>query len=217
FTRAATSPPVTVDTSLTPAPVATSLSPNSALAGGTAFTLTVHGSSFAPSSTVKWNGSNRSTTFVSSTQLQAAIGAADIAGAGTALVTVVTPPPGGGTAGALPFTISGPPVLTVSATNVAGGANVTATLTNGAGGGGDWLALAPTNAPNTSYLQYLYVGGGVTTRTWTVAMPTTGGTYEFRLFLNNGYTRAATSPTITVVSDNPVPSIGSLSPSTAAV
>ena len=75
------------------------------------------------------------------------IGAADIAGAGTALVTVVTPPPGGGTSVALPFTISGPPVLTVSATNVAGGANVTATLTNGAGGGGDWLALAPTNAP----------------------------------------------------------------------
>jgi subtilisin len=215
--RAATSAPVTVDASLTGAPVAASLSPGSALAGGPAFTLTVNGNSFAPTSVVKWNGSNRSTTFVSSTQLQAAISAGDIAGAGTALVTVVTPPPGGGTSVALPFTISGPPVLTVSATNVAGGANVTATLTNGAGGGGDWLALAPTNAPNTSYLQYLYVGGGVTTRTWTVAMPTTGGTYEFRLFLNNGYTRAATSPTITVVSDNPVPSIGSLSPSTAAV
>jgi hypothetical protein len=29
-------------------------------------------------------------------------------------------------------------------------------------------------------------------------MPTTPGTYEFRLFLNNGYTRAATSPTVTV-------------------
>jgi subtilisin family serine protease len=217
FTRAATSPPVTVDTSLTPAPVATSLSPNSALAGGTAFTLTVNGNSFAPTSVVKWNGSNRSTTFVSSTQLQAAIGAADIAGSGTAQVTVVTPPPGGGTSVALPFTISGPPVLTVSATNVAAGADVTATLTNGPGGAGDWLALAPTNAPNTSYLQYVYVGGGVTTRTWTVAMPTTGGTYEFRLFLNNGYTPAATSPTITVVSNNPVPSIGSLSPSTAAV
>jgi hypothetical protein len=29
-------------------------------------------------------------------------------------------------------------------------------------------------------------------------MPTTPGIYEFRLFLNNVYTRAATSPTITV-------------------
>jgi hypothetical protein len=30
-------------------------------------------------------------------------------------------------------------------------------------------------------------------------MPNPPGTYEFRLFLNNGYTRVATSPTITVV------------------
>jgi hypothetical protein len=29
-------------------------------------------------------------------------------------------------------------------------------------------------------------------------MPTTPGTYEFRLFLENGYTRAATSPPVTV-------------------
>jgi hypothetical protein len=47
-------------------------------------------------------------------------------------------------------------------------------------------------------VQFVYVGAGVTTRTWTVAAPNTPGTYEFRLFLNNSYTRAATSPTITV-------------------
>jgi hypothetical protein len=41
------------------------------------------------------------------------------------------------------------------------------------------------------------VGSGVTAKTWTVTVPSPG-TYEFRLFLNNGYTRAATSPTITV-------------------
>jgi hypothetical protein len=29
-------------------------------------------------------------------------------------------------------------------------------------------------------------------------MPQQPGTYEFRLFLNNGFTRAATSPTVTV-------------------
>jgi hypothetical protein len=42
------------------------------------------------------------------------------------------------------------------------------------------------------------VGGGVTTRTWTITAPTAPGTYEFRLFLNDGFTRAATSPTVTV-------------------
>jgi len=36
------------------------------------------------------------------------------------------------------------------------------------GGSTDWLALAATSAQNTSYLQWIYVGAGVTTRTWTV-------------------------------------------------
>ena len=72
------------------------------------------------------------------------------------------------------------------------------TLTSGYGGATDWLALAQTGAPTTSYIQYTYVGANVTTRTWTVTMPNTPGTYEFRLFLNNGYTQAAASPPITV-------------------
>jgi hypothetical protein len=77
------------------------------------------------------------------------------------------------------------------------------TLTNGLGGASDWLALAATGAPNTSYLQWTYVGSSVTTRTWTVTMPTTPGTYEFRLFPNNGFTRAATSPTVSVGASPP--------------
>ncbi len=60
------------------------------------------------------------------------------------------------------------------------------------------MALAPADAPNTAYLLWTYVGTGVTTRTWTVALPMTGGPYEFRLFLNNGYTRVATSPPVTL-------------------
>jgi hypothetical protein len=91
-----------------------------------------------------------------------------------------------------------PPSIAVNATSVRGGRSVTMTLTNGLGGSGDWLALATTASPNTSYLQWTYVGAGVTTRTWTVTMPTATGTYEFRLFPNNGYTLAATSPPITV-------------------
>jgi hypothetical protein len=86
--------------------------------------------------------------------------------------------------------------LTVSATTVTAGGQVTVTLTNGPGGAHDWLALAAADAPNTSYLQWTYVGAGVTTRTWTVTI-STAGTYEFRLFLNNGYTCVATSPTVT--------------------
>jgi hypothetical protein len=75
---------------------------------------------------------------------------------------------------------------------------VTVTLTNSPGGLSDWLALALTSAANTSYYTFTYVGNTVTTRTWTVTMPQTPGTYEFRLFLNNNFTRVATSPPVTV-------------------
>ena len=44
----------------------------------------------------------------------------------------------------------------------------------------------------------LYVGAGVADRTWTVSMPSTPGSYEFRLFLNNGFTLLATSPPVIV-------------------
>ena len=90
------------------------------------------------------------------------------------------------------------PTLTVNATTALPGGQVTVTLTNGVGAAQDWLALAAVGAPATSYLQWVYVGAGVTTRTWTVSMPTTPGQYQFRLFLNGGYTQAATSPPVTV-------------------
>jgi hypothetical protein len=92
------------------------------------------------------------------------------------------------------------PVLAVNTTTAVVGGVVTVTLTGGAGGPTDWIALAAVGAPNTSYLQWTYVGAGATSRTWAIAMPATPGSYEFRLFLNNGYTRAATSPTVTTVS-----------------
>jgi hypothetical protein len=70
-------------------PTITSLVPPSKIAGTGAFTLTVNGTNFVNgTSVVKWNGSNRTTTFVSSTQLTASILAADITTAGTASITV---------------------------------------------------------------------------------------------------------------------------------
>ena len=205
YTRSATSPTVVVGGSSggsNPTPAVTSLSPSSAAAGSASFNLTVNGTSFVSSSTVRWNGADRPTTFLSATQLRATIPATDVASVGTASVTVFTPAPGGGTSSSLTFTIAqgSPPQLAVSATTVAPGAAVTVTLTNSPGGSADWLAFAQVSAPNTSYIRFTYVGAGMTTKTWTVTAPTTPGSYEFRLFLNNGYTRAATSPTVVVVS-----------------
>lgn len=81
------------------------LSPFSATPGSAAFTLTVHGSGFASNAVVNWNGSPRETTFVSSSTLQAAITAADVAKVGTATVTAINPAPGGGTSKPVLFPI----------------------------------------------------------------------------------------------------------------
>lgn len=89
-----------------PTPTVTAISPSSAPAGALAFMLMVHGSNFVPASTVDWNGSNRTTTFVSSTQLQAHIMAADLATPGKVSVTVVNPSPGGGPSSGITFTVA---------------------------------------------------------------------------------------------------------------
>jgi hypothetical protein len=78
-----------------PPPSIASLNPGSAVSGNGPFTLTVAGTNFASSSTVQWNGSARTTTFVSSTQLQATITAADISTVGVAKITVANPGPYG--------------------------------------------------------------------------------------------------------------------------
>jgi hypothetical protein len=78
-----------VTVAVAPNPTNTSVSPNSRVSGAGAFTLTVYGTNFVNGqSIVRWNGSNRTTTFVNTTQLTAAINAADITIAGTANVTV---------------------------------------------------------------------------------------------------------------------------------
>jgi hypothetical protein len=124
-----------------PVPTLTTLTPNSATAGDSAFTLTVDGSGFVNGAAVRWNGSNRATTFVSSTRLTASIGTADVATAGNASVTVFNPTPGGGTSAASTFTIatsgggggSGVVITSLSPVSaVAGGGSVQVTV-NGSG------------------------------------------------------------------------------------
>jgi len=85
------------------APTLTSVSPSAVTAGGAAFTLTVNGSNFLNGATVMWNGTARTTTYVSANDLQADILAADIASAGTAEVTVANP---GGVAASQTLTVS---------------------------------------------------------------------------------------------------------------
>jgi hypothetical protein len=98
--------PLPVNASL---PSISTLSPLSVTAGGAAFTLVVNGSNFIANSGVRWNGSPRTTTFVTPIQITAQIPATDIAGTGAASVTAVNPGPGGGTSSAQSFPVNASP------------------------------------------------------------------------------------------------------------
>jgi 6-phosphogluconolactonase len=87
-------------------PTISAISPGTAAVGGPAFTLVVNGSNFVSSSVVRWNGTDRPTAFVNSSEIHAQISASDIAAAGTTNVTVFNPSPGGGTSNSLTVSIS---------------------------------------------------------------------------------------------------------------
>jgi hypothetical protein len=93
-------------TTSNPVPVLTSISPSSATAGSPNLALAVTGTGFVRGSTVLWNGSERTTKFVSSTDLVAYVPASDVAAAGSAEITVASPSPGGGTSSAAAFAVN---------------------------------------------------------------------------------------------------------------
>jgi hypothetical protein len=94
-----------------PAPAISSLSPASAFAGGAGLTLTVNGAGFNNSSVVRLSNSDRATTFVSPTQLTAAVTQADLAAPSDFAVTVFNPSPGGGASNVKTFQVVTPPPI----------------------------------------------------------------------------------------------------------
>jgi uncharacterized protein (TIGR03437 family) len=199
-----------------PLPVLTSMTPTSAAAGGVAFTLSLFGSSFTSSSVVQWNGSNRTTTAFGSTQLTAAITAADIATAGTATVTVVNPAPGGGTSAALTFTITAPnnptPTLTsLSPTSAtAGGAAFTLTLT-----GGNFVSSS-TVRWNGSSRTTTFVSASQLTAAITAADIATAGAATVTVFTPTPGGGTSNAINFSIGSaNNPVPALAAISPTSA--
>jgi peptidoglycan/xylan/chitin deacetylase (PgdA/CDA1 family) len=154
-----------------PQPAVIGLSPSWQISGGSSFTLTVDGSNFVSGAKVRWNGSDRATSFVSSTELQATIPAADITTVGTASVTVYNPPPGGGTSNAISFNILPALVsLSVSPSSVVGGTGSTGTVTlNGpAPSGGAVVSLSSSNPSVASVPSSVTVGNGNTSAAFPV-------------------------------------------------
>lgn len=193
-----------------PAPAITSLSPNSALTGGAAFTLTINGTGFVNASSVWWNGSPRTTQFVSATQLTASIPASDIASAGTASVVVQNPAPGGGSSPAATFSINNPaPAITSLSPNsaIAGGAAFTLTIN------GNGFLNASTVWWNGTQRMTQFVSATQLTASISASDIATAGTAS--VVVQNPSPGGGSSPAATFAINNPAPAITSLSPNSA--
>jgi len=88
-----------------PLPVLASMAPDSQQAPSATFLLQATGTDFAPDSVIRWNGQSLPTIYASATQLQVVIPSYLVQDGGNILVSVFTPPPGGGESASLTFTI----------------------------------------------------------------------------------------------------------------
>ena len=97
--------PASTPTPTAQTPTISSLSPSGTIAAGPSFTITVNGTNFLNNSVVQFNSTPLATTFVSSTQLQAAVPAGQITFAGVAHVVVANPAASGGNSSSSSFLV----------------------------------------------------------------------------------------------------------------
>ena len=141
----------------------TSLSPSHAVAGGSAFTLTVNGTGFVSGAKILWNSTPVTTTFSSATMLTGSISQAMIASSGSASVAVMNAD--GTTSIHDMFEIEpGTPTLTSLSPSsaLAGGNDVTLTV-NGTGFSGDGVEVLW----GSTILETTYISGTQLTATVT--------------------------------------------------
>jgi uncharacterized protein (DUF2141 family) len=142
------------------------LTPETIAPGSPGLTLTVNGTGFVQSSVVYWNGSPRSTTFVSASQLHTAILKSDLAAAGPASVTVVNSLPGQ-VSNSVPLQVTNPTSSVSFMSTTLAPANLTSwgqqsSITADFNGDGklDLANIAGDNALSTSLVVYLGNGDG---------------------------------------------------------
>jgi uncharacterized protein (TIGR03437 family) len=132
-----------------PTPLAMWMTPSAAPPGGAATTVMVNGEGFSNASTVLWNGSALPTQFVSETQLQAMIPAADLVAAATAQISVSNPAPGGGLSGMLSFLVASGTTPVINADGVVDSARYGTSIVGGSIAAVFGTKLAPAHFPNT--------------------------------------------------------------------
>jgi hypothetical protein len=141
-----------LDFTVSAGPIISSLEPSNAFAGGRTFALTVNGANFIDTSVVRWNGSDRITTFLTSTMLVAGILESDIASPGSASVTVFNPGTAGGESAPVTYSIltAAPLVITTSSLpDTTGGKTYYVTLASTGGIPPITWAITSGNLPDT--------------------------------------------------------------------
>jgi hypothetical protein len=141
-------------------PVVTSISPNTAAVNGAPFTLNINGTGFTDESIVSFDGTPRTTTFVSVTKLTVPVFASDLTSARQIAVTVLTP--GFPQSTPVPLTIAViPPVITgINPNTVTAGSSGFTLTVNGTG----FSSSAVININGTSKLtQFDSATGSVST------------------------------------------------------
>jgi peptidoglycan/xylan/chitin deacetylase (PgdA/CDA1 family) len=191
-------------------PQITGLSPSSVLAGSAGFTLQVNGANFVNGATVRWNGLDRTTAFVSATQLTTPITVADVAVQGIASVTVKNPD--GNVSAALSFTITGIQASSVSLnpSSVTGRTDSvgTVTLTSPAPAGGAIVTLASSNSATASVPSSVTIAQGATSATFNITTAAVSASTSVTITVSYG----GVSQTATLTVAPPALSSVSLSP-----
>ena len=191
-------------------PTITTLSPSSATAGAGAQTLTINGTNFVTTSTATYNGVAHTVTFVNAGQVTIPLTAADQATGGNFAVVVTNPAPGGGASNSVNFTVNNgaPTITTLSPSSATAGASAQTLTING------------TNFVTTSTATYngvahtvTFVNSGAVTIPLTVADQATTGT--FPVIVTNPAPGGGTSNTVNFTVNNAVPTLTTLSPTSA--
>ncbi|MFA7308617.1 MAG: FG-GAP-like repeat-containing protein [Patescibacteria group bacterium] len=159
-------------------PTLSTLSPGFENVGAAALTLSVTGLDFISSSVLRWNGSDRTTTFGSSTSLSATIPSTDFTSAATVPVTIFNPSPGGGLSSLINFSVVVPSEKTYTSQNYAPAATFFSQLIVSGNLNGDAFPDIVTNMSATTH------GFGVSLNNGDGTFPATGTAYSTGGHLN---------------------------------
>lgn len=193
-----------------PTPVVASIAPTFASVGALGPTLVVTGSSFVPSSIVRMDATELTTTYFSSSELRASLPNEKLSIATTLHISVRTPAPGGGTSDDLPFEVRNPvPALTTldPASTLAGSVDTNVTLT------GSSFATHAEVFFDANELSVNSASATSISTTIPASLLKMSGSHNITVV--NGAPGGGTSNIVAFTITNPNVSIASVSPSTA--